>query len=75
MMKSHWPKFVPEVYRVGVLKLVPKIHKLVGPITASTWIKMGMHYTRCSRSTPRSPENSFCQAQFKQAISIEIELS
>ena len=37
ILRGHWPKFSPSSYKIGVLKLVPKIHKLVGPFTVNSW--------------------------------------
>ena len=37
LLTSHWPKHGVETPRLGVLKLVPKVHKLIGPIDENSW--------------------------------------
>ena len=36
-LRHWWPKIPVKNPRIGVMKLVPKIHKLSGPITPESW--------------------------------------
>ena len=37
ILSTHWPRFPPPEPMIGVLKLVPKIHKITGKISAESW--------------------------------------
>ena len=40
ILKDHWPKFCQGPFRIGVLKIVPKKHKLSGPISTESWVHL-----------------------------------
>ena len=52
MLSSHWPKISISKPRIGVLKLVPKIHKLVGPFTSESWAELKSRPIRGAESDP-----------------------
>ena len=52
ILKPHWPRGPVQVPRIGVLKLVPKVHKLVGPIGADTWKDLKSRPIRGAENDP-----------------------
>ena len=52
MLKPYWPRGPNQLPRIGVLKLVPKVHKLVGPIGTDTWKELKSRPIRGAENDP-----------------------
>ena len=52
ILSNYWPKFKCSVHRIGVLKLVPKVHKLTGYITSETWKILSSRPIRGAETCP-----------------------
>ena len=37
LLNRLWPKTAVQKYRIGVMKLLPKVHKLTGDIDENSW--------------------------------------
>ena len=51
ILTSLWPK-APRKYKIGIMKLIPKVHKLSGPITSESWKTLPSRPIRGSELDP-----------------------
>ena len=54
LVKSLWPKEPFKNHRIGVMKLIPKVHKLKGKITPDSWKKLPSRPIRGAEIGPYS---------------------
>ena len=52
MLMEKWPKGFQVEPKIGILKLVPKIHKLSGPINSESWLELKSRPIRGSENDP-----------------------
>ena len=52
ILKNWWPRIPVKNPRIGVMKLVPKVHKLTGPISSNSWETLKSRPIRGAENDP-----------------------
>ena len=69
-MTKLWPKKLDLKCRIGVLKLVPKVHKITGPITSESWKTLSSRPIRGAENDPMRKPSQVLFALLKELLSI-----
>ena len=69
ILKDHWPKYCQGPFRIGVLKIVPKIHKLIGPITKDSWEHLKSRPIRGAEQDPMRHPSKALYSMLKMMLS------
>ena len=52
MLFEKWPKKRQIKPKIGVIKLLPKVHKLSGPINSESWVGLKSRPIRAAENDP-----------------------
>ena len=52
ILKNWWPRIPVKNPRIGVMKLVPKVHKMTGPISSNSWETLKSRPIRGAENDP-----------------------
>ena len=69
ILNDHWPRKCHGPFKIGCLKLVPKIHKLVSPITPESWTQLKSRPIRGAEQDPMRHPSKALYSMLKLLLS------